>query len=295
MKTTPTSRRDFIKAAATVGGGLWLGFNWYSSEATPLPLTALDAAGLADAPLSFNSFLSIGTDGIITIFSPNPEVGQGIKTAFPIIVADELDADWSQVRIEQAPLDSKKFERQVTGGSGAIKHSWARLRQAGATARYMLVATAASRWNVPAAECSTEKGVVFHKASNRKLTYGELANDAAKQTVPATVALKDPKQFTLIGTSIPNVDNKSIVMGKPQYGIDFYREGMLFAMVQRPPAFGLKLKSMDASAAKVMPGITDVVSLRNGVAVVGKSTWAVKKAREKVKIEWERIAGNRIS
>ncbi len=290
MKTTSTSRRDFLKSAATVGGGLWLGFNWYASEATPLPLTALDAAGMADAPLRFNSFLSIGSDGIITIFSPNPEVGQGIKTAFPIIVADELDADWNKVRIEQAPLDSKNFERQVTGGSGAIKHSWTRLRQAGATARQMLVATAASRWNVPATECSTSTGTVFHKASNRKLTYGELANDAAKQTVPTNVVLKDPKQFTLIGTSIPNVDNKPITMGKPLFGIDFYREGMLFAMVQRPPAFGLKLKSVDGSAAKAMPGITDVVSLKNGVAVVGKSTWAVKKAREKLKIEWEKIS-----
>ncbi|KAB7727979.1 molybdopterin-dependent oxidoreductase [Rudanella paleaurantiibacter] len=289
MKTTSTSRRDFLKVAATVSGGLWLGFNWQTADANALPLTALDAAGLADAPHNFNSFISIGTDGLITIFSPNPEVGQGIKTAFPMVVADELDADWARVRVEQAPLDTKRFERQAAGGSQSLRHSWTRLRQAGATARQMLVETAAARWNVPASECTTDKAVVFHKASNRKVSYGELATDAAKRPVPTNVTLKTPKQFTIIGKNMPNVDNKEILTGKPIYGIDFYREGMLFAMVQRPPAFGLKLKSVDAAAAKAMPGVTDIVTLKNGVAVVGKNTWAVKKAREKLKVEWEKI------
>lgn len=287
MRQTINSRRDFLKQAALAGGGLWLGFNGFDAEAASL--TALESANVADSLTNFNSYLSIGNNGIVTLFSPNPEVGQGIKTSFPMIVAEELDIDWNRVRIEQAPLDTKKFERQVAGGSGSIRHSWTRLRQAGATARQLLIETAAARWNVPASECTTDKGMVLHKASNRKLSYGELAADAAKRPVPANVVLKDPKQFTLIGQSVPNVDNKDILSGKAIYGLDFYREGMLFAMVQRPPAFGMKLKSVDAAAAKAVTGVTDVLTLKNGVAVLGKSTWAVKKGRDKLKAEWEKI------
>jgi isoquinoline 1-oxidoreductase beta subunit len=246
-------------------------------------------AAAADA-VSFNSYLSISPQGVITLFSPNPEVGQGIKTAFPMIVAEELDVDWKTVNVVQAPLDKARFERQVTGGSGAIPHSWKRLRQAGATARRLMLDAAASRLGVPAEGLTTNLGTVVHAASGRKLTYGELAADAAKLPVPTDVPLKDPKDFKLIGKSVKNVDNKAIVTGKPLFGIDFYREGMLFAMVQRPPAFGQKLKSVDAVAAKAMPGIVDVVTFKNNVAVVGKSTWQVKKAREALKIEWEKEA-----
>ncbi len=218
-------------------------------------------------------------------------MGQGIKTAFPIIVAEDLDADWKAVKVLQAPLDTIKFQRQVAGGSGSIPHSWKRLREAGATARQMLMQAAASRLNVPVAELTTQKGVVVHTPTGRKLTYGELAADAAKLPIPADVKLKDQKDFKLIGQSIKNVDNLPIITGKPLFGLDFYREGMLFAMVQRPVAFGLKLKSVDAAAAKAMPGIVDVVTFKNSVAVVGKSTWQVKKAREALKIEWEKEAG----
>jgi len=280
------TRRDFLKIAAAAGGGLLLGFNWTESEAATTAV--VDAAGAAAVPgVDFNSYLSISPQGLITILSPNPEVGQGIKTAFPIIVAEELDADWTKVIVEQAPLDTKKFERQVAGGSGSIPHSWQRLRKAGATARQMLTEAAAKRWNVPVAECTTDKGYVLHTASNRKLSYGELATEASKLTVPADVTLKDPKEFKLIGTTIKNVDNPKIITGKPQFGLDFYREGMLFAMIQRP-AFGYKLKSVDAAAAKAMPGIVNVVTYDNNVAVVGKSTWQVKKAKDALKIEWEK-------
>ncbi|RIV23702.1 xanthine dehydrogenase family protein molybdopterin-binding subunit [Fibrisoma montanum] len=280
------TRRDFLKIAAAAGGGLLLGFNWTESEAATTAV--VDAAGAAAVPgVDFNSYLSISPQGLITILSPNPEVGQGIKTAFPIIVAEELDADWTKVIVEQAPLDTKKFERQVAGGSGSIPHSWQRLRKAGATARQMLTEAAAKRWNVPIAECTTDKGYVLHTASNRKLSYGELATEASKLTVPADVTLKDPKEFKLIGTTIKNVDNPKIITGKPQFGLDFYREGMLFAMIQRP-AFGYKLKSVDAAAAKAMPGIVNVVTYDNNVAVVGKSTWQVKKAKDALKIEWEK-------
>ncbi|UTA69219.1 xanthine dehydrogenase family protein molybdopterin-binding subunit [Emticicia sp. 21SJ11W-3] len=278
------SRRDFLKSAAMAGGGFMLSFSWFGKEVFASE-TATTAVAADFAP---NAFLSIHPDGIVTIMSPNPEIGQGIKTAFPIIVAEELDVDWAKVKVLQAPLDTKKFERQVAGGSGSIPHSWQRLRKAGATARQMLVEAGAKRWNVPAAECKTEKGYVIHTSSNKRLSYGELATEAAQITPPADVKLKDIKDFSLIGSTIKGVDNQDILTGKPLFGIDFYREGMLFSMIQRPPAFGLKLKSFDASAAKAMPGIVDVVSFKNKVAVVGKSTWEVKKAREALKIEWEK-------
>ncbi len=263
-----------------------LGFNWYNAEAARA--TLIDTAAVATG-VDFNSYLSIDPQGIITIFSPNPEVGQGIKTAFPIIVAEELDADWAKVKVEQAPLDTKKFERQVAGGSGSIPHSWNRLRISGATARQLLVTAAAKRWSVPTSECTTETGFVFHKASNRKLSYGELATEAGQLPVPAPadVKLKNVSDFKLIGTSIKNVDNSKIITGKPLFGLDFYRDGMLFAMLQRP-GFGYKLKSFDATAVKAMPGIVDVMKIDNTVAIVGKSTWQVKKAKDALKIEWEK-------
>lgn len=275
-----------MKLAATAGGGLMLGFNWTSSGAAVS--SEVSNAALAAANAEFNSYLSIAADGIVTIYSPNPEVGQGIKTAFPMIVAEELDVDWTKVKTVQAPLDKNKFERQVTGGSGAIPHSWQRLRKAGATARHMLMEAAAKRLNVPTGELTTEKGMVIHKASNRKLSYGELAADAAKLTAPTDVKLKDIKDFKLIGTSVKNVENKNLFTGKPLFGIDFHREGMLYAMVQRPSAFGMKIKSMDVTAAKAMPGIVDVVTFNNNVAVVGKSTWQVMKARKALKVEYEK-------
>ncbi len=204
-----------------------------------------------------------------------------------MIVAEELDADWSKVNIVQAPLDTKRFERQLTGGSGAIPHSWERLRKAGATARHMLVEAASKRWNVPATTLKTENGMVIHAESGRKLSYGELALEASALPVPTDVVLKDKKDFKLIGQPVRNVENKNILTGKPLFGLDFYREGMLHAMIQRPPSFGTKIKSVDASAAKAMPGITDVITFKNNVAVVGKSTWQINKARKALKIEYE--------
>ncbi|GAB2598253.1 xanthine dehydrogenase family protein molybdopterin-binding subunit [Spirosoma areae] len=279
-----TNRRNFLKLTALAGGGLILGFNWSGAKAAT---SVVDTAATALPGVDFNSYLSINPQGIITILSPNPEVGQGIKTAFPIIVAEELDADWTKVVVEQAPLDTRKFERQVAGGSGSIPHSWKRLRTAGATARQMLLGAAAKRWNVAVADCTTDNGYVLHAASNRKLSYGELATEAAQLPVPADVKLKEVADFKLIGSTVKNVDNSKIITGKPLFGLDFYREGMLFAMLQRP-AFGYKLKSLDSTAAKAMSGIVDVVTFENNVAIVGKSTWQVKKAKDALKIEWEK-------
>ena len=274
-----------MKLFAVAGGGLVLGFNSTSAAASALGL--IDETTLPAAAIDFNSYLSISPDNIITILSPNPELGQNIKTSFPMIVAEELDADWTKVKVVQAPLDTNKFERQVTGGSGAVPHSWERLRKAGATARHMLMEAAAKRWNVAASSLTTENGMVVHAASGRKLSYGELATEASKVPVPTDVKLKNNKDFKLIGTAVRNVDNHEMITGKPLYGLDVYKEGMLFAMIQRPEAFGMKLKSVDAAKAKAMPGIVDVVTFKNNVAVVGKSTWQVMKARKELKIAYE--------
>jgi isoquinoline 1-oxidoreductase subunit beta len=280
-----TSRRDFIKISSITGGGLLLGFSWFASEAaTPEIINPENFAG----EMPFNSYLSIAADGTITIYSPNPELGQNIMTSFPMIVAEELDADWTKVKAVQAPLDAKKFDRQLTGGSGAIPHSWKKLRTAGATARYLLIAAAAKRWNVEPSECTAGNSMVIHSKSGKQLGYGELAKDAAAIAVPADVPLKNRKDFKIIGSAVKNVENKKIVTGKGIFGLDFYREGMLFAMIQRPPAFGTKIKSMDAAAAKAMPGIMDVVTFKNNVAVVGKSTWEIIKARKLLKVEYEK-------
>src|SRR4030095_2812486 len=276
------SRRDFLKITSLTGGGLVLGFSWFGSEAAP---TVINNATASD--VAFNSYLSIATDGTITIFSPNPELGQNVMTSFPMIVADELDADWSKVKAVQAPLD-KKYDRQATGGSGAIPHSWKRLRTAGATARALLIAAAAKKWKVDVSECTADNSFVIHTKTGNKLSYGELAEEASKIAVPTDVPLKNRKDFKIIGTAVKNVENKNIVTGKGMFGLDFYREGMVFAMIQRPPAFGTKIKSVNDAAAKAMPGITAVVTFKNNVAVVGKSTWEVMKARKVLKVEYEK-------
>lgn len=275
-----------MKLAAAAGGGLMIGFHWGNAGAASMGVLTDETIAAGD--IGFNSYLSISPEGVITIMSPNPELGQNIKTSFPLIVAEELDADWSKVKVLQAPLDNTKFERQVTGGSGAVPHSWERLRKAGATARHMLIEAAAKRWNVSSGALTAENSTVIHKESGRKLTYGELAQDASSIPVPAEVKLKDNKHFKLIGTAVRNVDNHEMVTGKPLYGLDFHRDGMLIAMVQHPAAFGTKIKSVDAAAAKAMPGIVDVVTFKNNVAVVGKSTWQVMKARKALKIEYEK-------
>jgi len=284
-----TSRRDFLKLTSITGGGLLLGFSWFDAGAK-MP-AIVDAAKFA-GNLEFNSYLSIATDGVITIFSPNPELGQNIMTSFPMVVAEELDADWKKVKVLQAPLD-KKFDRQLTGGSGAVPHSWKRLRTAGATARHLLIAAAAKRWNVDPSECTAENSFVINKKTKAKLSYGELAEEASKMEVPTNVTFKNRKDFKLIGKSVKNVANKEIITGKGVFGLDFYREGMVFAAIQHPPAFGTKIKTADLDAAKRMPGITDVVILKDNmnVAVVGKSTWEVMKAKKALKIEYEK-SGN---
>lgn len=278
------SRRNFLRQASLAGGGLLLGFSVFNEAEAE---TAHAASRMPDVDISgFNSYLSIAKDGMVTIASPNPELGQNIRTSFAQIVADELDADWTKVKVVQAPLDTKRFDRQLTGGSGAIPHSWKRLRTAGATARAMLMQAAALQWNLPLSECTTQNGFVMH-ASGKKLSYGELALAASKLEVPKDVPLKAIKDFKFIGKPIKNVENKNIVTGKPVFGLDFYRDGMVFAVIQRPPAFGAKIKTANLDAAKASPGVLDVVTFSNNVAVVAKSTWEAMRAKKLLKIEYE--------
>jgi isoquinoline 1-oxidoreductase beta subunit len=278
MKKEAVTRRSFLKASALAGGGLMLGFH---------ALAKVSQEELADEIFAPNAFLKIDTQGIVTLMSPNPEVGQGIKTSMPMLVAEELEADWTKVVVEQTPLDSKLYTRQVAGGSGSIRSSWEPFRKAGATARQMLVEAGAQTWGVAADECYAEKGTVIHKSSGKRLGYGELASKAATLPVPAEVKLKDAKDYKIIGTRVRNIDTKNIVTGQSLYGIDTKRAGMLYAFVARPPAFGKKLKSVDDTAARAIPGVKNVVRWENKVAVLATSTWLAKKGRDALKLEWE--------
>ncbi|RMG20522.1 MAG: xanthine dehydrogenase family protein molybdopterin-binding subunit [Bacteroidetes bacterium] len=299
IKTT-YNRRSFFRTTALAGGGMMLGFSWLAS-CRPTPE---QVKNMPKEWFNINAFLKIGDNGVVTIMSPNPEIGQNVKTAMPMIVAEELDVNWDDVVVEQAGLDTEKFTRQLAGGSQSIRQGWQSLRMAGATARAMLLAAAAQRLQVPVEELSTDAGVIKHEKSGQTLKYGEVASAAASVEVPEEVALKDPKDFKIIGTSRKNVDGPKIVRGEPLFGLDIYREGMLVAMIEHPPAFGMKLKSVDATEAKAMPGIKDVITIKSYpdgverqwsdvnafpelVAVVGNSTWEVMKAKKALKVEWE--------
>lgn len=278
MSASTVSRRNFLKVTALAGGGLMLGFHALAKESGNV---------FADEVFAPNAFLKIDGAGIVTLMAPNPEVGQGIKTALPMLVAEELEIDWSKVVVVQAPLNTKDFTRQVAGGSGSIRSSWESFRKAGASARQMLIDAAAQTWSVSQDECYAEKGFIYHKPSGKKLGYGELAAKASTLSPPTEVKLKESKDYKLIGTRVRNVDTKSIVTGKPLYGIDTKIEGMLYAMVARPPAFGKKLKSFDDTAARAIPGVRNVVTYENKIAVLATSTWLAKKGRDALKIEWE--------
>lgn len=300
---TKMGRRSFLKSSAVAGSGLVLGFSWLAG----CQPGAMDPEDLPEEWFAINAYLKIGSNGLVTIVSPNPEGGQNVKTSMPMIVADELDVDWNQVIVEQAPLNTDAFTRQFIGGSQAIRQSWQGLRMAGASARYMLRQAAAQAWQVPLDEVTTHEGVLYHEGSGKSATYGDLANAAAKIPVPQEVTLKDIKDFGIIGTSRKNVDGLKIVTGQPLFGIDVQQEGMLIAMIVHPPAFGMKLKSADVDGVTKLPGIRDVFSFKSMqddyerqyfdtvtftdlVAIVGQSTWEVMNAKKALRVEWEAIA-----
>jgi isoquinoline 1-oxidoreductase beta subunit len=271
------SRRQFLKVTAITGGGILIGFSLFDNA---------EAAGLAEVPFVPNAYVKIGADGVITLMAPNPEIGQGVKTSLPIIIAEEMCVDWKKIRIENAPAESK-FGSQVAGGSGSVRGRFTPLRMIGATTRDLFINAAALTWNVPATECFAENGFVIHKPSNKKLSYGELASKAATLPIPTNSILKDPKDFKFIGTRIKDVDAKAILTGKPLYGADMRPEGTLIAVVARPPAFGKTLKSVDDSNALKVTGVKNIVKLKNSVAVLATTTWQAKKGRDALILEWE--------
>lgn len=276
------SRRDFLKVTGVAGTGLVLGFN------LPFGRSAFaDTTGEAFKP---NVWLQVDPDGRVTFWVHRSPLGQGVRTALPMILADELEADWSKIRLEQADADLK-YGGQTTGGSASIRTSWGPLRQAGATGRAMMIAAAADTWGVEPASCRAHNGVVIHTPTGRTLGYGELAEKAATLPVPEDPPLKDPKAFRFIGTSMPRLDNPAKVGGKVVFGLDMKLPGMLYACVARCPVFGGKVKSFDAAAARAVDGVRHVVEVESGVAVVAESTWAAMRGRDALQCAFDPGAG----
>ena len=313
---TKFGRRSFIKRSALATGGFAIGFSWlYSCEQTPKMVLELP-----DEWFNFNGYLKIGDNGVVTIMSPNPEIGQNVKTSMPMIVAEELDMDWAKVIVEQAPLDTSLYGvpfiskiagqaeaprsgMQIAGGSNSIRSSWDALRLAGATAKDMLLQAAADMWAVAKDELSTENGYVIHQASGQKEHYGVFAAAASEVAVPEEVELKDPSAYKIIGSSKKNVDGFKIATGQPLFGIDVMKEGMKIAVMIHPPAFGMTLKSFNADNAKQMPGVVDVFQMdayqgdtqnsgfdiaafRDLVVIVADTTWQAMQAKKAVQCEW---------
>ncbi len=289
IETLPVlSRRAFLRLSALVGGGLALG------------LYVRDAAATTEVAAEFapSAFIRITPDGAVTLIAKNPEIGQGVKTSLPMLLAEELEVDWKDVAIEQAGSDEARYGRQFAGGSTATPLHWDELRRTGAAARQMLVAAAAQTWGVDPAECRAASAAVHHAASGRKLGYGELVTTAAELPVPEleSVQLKDPKDWKIIGTPIPGVDNPEIATGKPVYGIDVQVPGMLHAVFHKCPVFGGKVKSANVDRLRTLPvvrnvfvaeGGTEADGLVSGVAIVADTWWAAQSARRELRVEWD--------
>jgi isoquinoline 1-oxidoreductase subunit beta len=280
-------RRQVLSGGLVLGAGLIIGFR--------LPRRGLAEEAVAAAPVDFmpNAFVRIAPDNTVTVFAKHVEFGQGSYTGLATVLAEELDADWAQVRVESAPADVSRYANlffgiQGTGGSTAMANSWQQLRQAGATARAMLVAAAAAAWGVPAAEVEAAGGVLRHPASGRSARFGEMALAAAGQTPPAEVHLKEPARFTLIGRDgLPRVDVAAKSRGEARFSFDFHLPGMVTALIARPPLFGGRVRSFDATTAKKVPGVVDVVAVPSGVAVLAEGYWAAKKGRDALSVEWD--------
>ena len=318
---TKFSRRSFLRTSSLAGGGMLIGFNLFTAckdnVKMPVDIAELDYN-------DFNAFIKISNEGMVTIFSPNPEIGQGVKTSMPMIIAEELDVPWENVNVVQGALDTKNYTRQVAGGSQSIRFGWDALRETGASARQILINAAAARWGVNPSECSAKQGVITN-ANGDTLTYGDVVNEAAKleyerassyediaegeetEVQKEVIALKDPKDYTIIGTNRGNVDIDEIITGKPLFGLDYKKEGMVYASVLRPPAFGQVLESFDAEDAKAIPGVIDVIkigekakSMLDGeeinwtvkltptekVVVIAENTWSAIKGKNVLKATW---------
>ncbi len=288
MSATPSAtrvleRRDFLKISVAASGGLMVGF--YLSGASKL------AAAATSNEFMPNAFVRIGTDEHITVIVNHSEMGQGVYTALPMILAEELDANWKDVGFEPAPVDKKYnhpvFGMQMTGGSTSVASTFDQFRQAGAAARAMLVQAAAQQWKVDPAQCTTADGKVLHKASGKELSYGKLAQAAAALTPPKDAKLKDSKDFKLIGKPLKRLDTPQKLNGTAEFGIDVKIPGMLIAVVAHPPVFGGKVMHVEDSAARRIPGVKNVFQIPSGVAVVADGFWAAKRGRDALKITWD--------
>jgi len=284
-------RREFIRTGAAIGGGLLVSLH------AALPGRTSDASAVEGKDFALNAFVRIGTDESVTVISAHSEMGQGIYTSLPMLLNEELEADWSKVRVEAAPVDKAYnhpvFGIQMTGGSTTSPAEWERYRKMGAVARIMLVEAAAQQWNVDAASCHVEKGVVIHGVTGRRATYGSLANAAAKLTAPTDVPLKSPKEFTLVGKPTRRLDTPSKTNGTAQFGLDVSLPGMLTAVVARPPVFGGKVEKFDAGETLKVPGVKAVEEVPSGVAVIAERFWPAKIGRGKLVVDWDQgpVAG----
>ncbi len=278
-------RREFIKTGAAIGGGLLVSLH------APLPGRTSDALPAGEKDFVLNAFVRIGADESVTVISAHSEMGQGIYTSLPMLLNEELQADWSKIRVEAAPVDKvynhPVFGMQITGGSTTSPAEWERYRKMGAVARTMLVEAAARQWNVEASSCRVDKGVVIHGATGRRATYGSLANAAAQLTAPADVPLKPAKEFTLIGKPTRRLDTPSKTNGTAQFGLDVSVPGMLTAVVARPPVFGGKVVKFDASETLKVPGVKAVKEVPSGVAVIAERFWPAKLGRDKLIVDWD--------
>jgi isoquinoline 1-oxidoreductase subunit beta len=278
------SRRDFLKTGATLGGGLILGFSLPNRHAFG------QVSGHTGGSAMLNSFVRIGPDETVTIVVNHSEMGQGVYTSLPMLVAEELECDWSKIVVEAAPVDPAynhtQWGIQGTGGSTSISSEWERLRKVGATAREMLIAAAADTWKVEKTSCRADNGKVIH-SSGKSLTYGQLADKASKMPTPKVVQLKDPSTFKIIGKPVKRLDTAEKTNGRGMFGIDVTIPGMLIAVVARPPVFGGKVVSFKAEKAKAVPGVKDVVQVPSGVAVVASGFWPAKVGRDALEIVWD--------
>jgi isoquinoline 1-oxidoreductase subunit beta len=281
------NRRQFLKGTAALAA-LTIGFEWIGSAKRTAAAAAV--GGPTFVP---NAFVRVGADDSITVISKHVEVGQGAYTGLATILAEELDADWTRVRVESAPADAKRYANLVfgtiqgTGGSSSMANSWMQLREAGAKARAVLLAAAAQEWHVPVAQLTVENGVVYDAGKKRRATFGSLVKTAVSLPIPEKVTLKDPKDFKLIGRKVPRVDVAAKCDGSAQFTIDVDQPGQLVALLKRPPLFGATLKSYDAGAAEVIPGVVKVVQVPSGVAVIARSFWAAKKGRDALEVTWD--------
>ena len=278
-------RREFIRTGAAIGGGLLVSLH------APLLGRTSDALAAKEKEFAINAFVRIGTDESVTVISAHSEMGQGIYTSLPMLLNEELQADWSKIRVEAAPVDKvynhPVFGIQMTGGSTTSPAEWERYRKMGAVARTMLVEAAARQWSVEASSCHVDKGVVIHVATGRRATYGSLANAAAQLTAPADVPLKPAKEFTLIGKPTRRLDTPSKTDGTAQFGLDVRVPGMLTAVVARPPVFAGKVVKFDASETLKVPGVRAVEQVPSGVAVIAERFWPAKIGRDKLVVDWD--------